>query len=469
MDAKSLNNLINVQYKYGFRDRIEYIHKTQPGLNSAIVEEISKFKNEPAWMRKFRLAALKVYEAKPLPNWGPNLLKLPFDDLYYFVKATKKAERSWEEVPQKIRETFEKLGIPKAEREFLAGVGAQYESEVVYHSLQKKWEEKGVIFCDMDTAVQKYTDLVQEYFSTIVPASDNKFAALNSAVWSGGSFIYIPKGVHVDIPLQTYFRINLESMGQFERTLVIADEGSFVHYTEGCTAPIYSKSSLHAAVVEIVVKKNARVRYSTVQNWPKNIYNLVTKRSHVYENGIMEWVDGNLGSGITMKYPSVHLIGKGARGEVLSIALAGKGQIQDTGGKILHLAPDTSSRIISKSISHSGGKSSYRGLVAISKNAKSSKSHVVCDGLILDEKSSNDTYPQMRVNNNAVEVSHEATVSKVREDQLFYLQSRGISKDQATAMIVSGFIEPVVKELPMEYAVELNRLMEVGKGIISPS
>lgn len=458
---KGLDNSIKNRKKYDFRDAIDYIHKSKPGLNSAIIQEISKIKGEPEWMLEKRLEALKVFESKSVPEWGPDLSELSFDNLYYYLKITEKPQSSWEEVPSELKETFERLGVPQAEREMLAGVSAQYESEVVYHNLQKEWEDKGVIFTDMDTAVRKYPEIVKEYFGTIVPSADNKFSALNTAVWSGGSFVYIPKGVRIDIPLQTYFRINAESLGQFERTLIIADEGSYVHYTEGCTAPIYSKASLHAAVVEIVVRKGARVRYSTVQNWSTSVYNLVTKRSHVYEDGIMEWVDGNLGSKVTMKYPSCVLKEKGAHGEMLSIAMAGEDQHQDTGAKMIHLASDTSSRIISKSISLTGGRSSYRGLVAVAKNAKNIKNEVICDALLLDENSRSDTYPTIRVNNNSAELSHEASVSKIREDQLFYLRSRGLSEEQASSMIVSGFIEPIVKELPMEYAVELNRLIEL--------
>lgn len=460
-DKLILNKVIKNKKSYDFHDAIDYVHKSKPGLNSAIVTEISKFKNEPEWMLKLRLEALKIFESKPVPKWGADLSAINYDDLYYYVKASEKVERSWEDVPEKIKETFDRLGVPESEKESLAGVGAQYESEVVYHSLQKQWEDKGVIFCDMDTAVSKYPELVKEYFGTVITAGDNKFSALNGAVWSGGSFIYIPKDIKLDEPLQTYFRMNSESLGQFERTLIIADEGSFVHYTEGCTAPLFSSASLHAAVVEIIVKKNARVRYSTVQNWSGSVYNLVTKRAVVEENAVMEWVDGNLGSAVTMKYPAVVLKGENSHGEVLSIALAGENQHQDTGAKMTHLASNTSSRIISKSISHSGGRAGYRGLVAVSANAKNVKSDVVCDALILDDESRSDTYPTMRINNNTASISHEASVSKIKEDQLFYLRSRGLSKEVASSMIVSGFIEPIVKELPMEYAVELNRLIEL--------
>jgi len=460
-DNQILNNVIGKKYEYGFKDAIEYVHKTKPGISSAIVEEISKIKGESKWMLGFRLKALEAFESKPMPRWGGDLSRLHFDDIYYYVKPVKEQGRTWDDVPEEIKNTFDRLGVPQAEKEVLAGVGAQYESEVIYHSLQKKWKDMGVIFCDMDTALRDYPELVKEYFGTVVPFTDNKFAALNSAVWSGGSFVYIPKGVHVDIPLQTYFRINAESVGQFERTLIIAEEGSYVHYTEGCTAPIYSSASLHAAVVEIIVKKNARVRYSTVQNWSTSVFNLVTKRAHAYENATMEWVDGNLGSSVTMKYPAVYLMEPGAHGEVLSIALAGEKQHQDTGAKMVHLAPDTSSKIISKSISHSGGRCSYRGLVNIVPTADNVKSRVECDALILDDKSISDTYPYIKVSNNSAELEHEASVSKIKEDQLFYLRSRGIPEEQAASMIISGFIEPIVKELPMEYAVELNRLIEL--------
>lgn len=460
-DKQILDKVIGRGYQYDFKDAIEYVHKTKPGINSAIVEEISRMKKEPKWMLEKRLAALKLFEEKPMPEWGGDLSDLTFEDIYYYVKPVLEQGRSWDDVPVDIKKTFERLGVPQAEKEVLAGVGAQYESEIVYHSLQKKWKDMGVIFCDMDTALREYPEIVKEYFGTVVPAGDNKFAALNSAVWSGGSFVYIPKGVSVDIPLQTYFRINAESVGQFERTLIIADEGSYVHYTEGCTAPIYSNASLHAAVVEIIVKKDARVRYSTVQNWSTSVYNLVTKRAHAHEGATMEWVDGNLGSTLTMKYPAVYLVGKGAHGEVLSIALAGEGQHQDTGAKMVHLAPDTTSRIISKSISHSGGRCSYRGLVNIAPKADRVKNNVECDALLLDDSSISDTYPTIKVNNDSASLGHEASVSKIKEDQLFYLQSRGIPEEQAASMIVSGFIEPVVKQLPMEYAVELNRLIEL--------
>ena len=397
-----------------------------------------------------------------MPNWGADLSGIDFDNLYYYISPTEKKSRRWEDVPADIKDTYDKIGIPEAEKKYLAGVGAQYDSEVIYHSLKEKWEKLGVIFVDTDTALKKYPDLFRQYFGTIIPAADNKFAALNSAVWSGGSFIYIPKGVHVDIPLQAYFRINAANMGQFERTLIIADEGSYVHYVEGCTAPIYSTDSLHSAVVEIVVKKGARVRYTTIQNWSNNVYNLVTKRMLIEEEGFGEWIDGNLGSKVTMKYPSLILNGKGARGEVLSLAFAGKGQHQDAGGKAMHLAPYTTSTITSKSVSVKGGRSSYRGMVKIIKGAKGSKSFVRCDALLLDELSRSDTYPVNIVNEQDVTLGHEASVSKIGEQQLFYLMSRGLSEVQATSLIVNGFIEPIVKELPLEYAVELNRLINLS-------
>ena len=412
-------------------------------------------------MRDFRLKALEVFGQKPMPNWGGDLSELNFDDIRYFVKATDRQGKSWDDVPTEIKNTFDKLGIPEAERKFLAGVGAQYESEVVYHSLREDLQKKGVIFVDTDTAIREYPDLVKEYLGTIIPIEDNKFAALNSAVWSGGSFVYVPAGVKVDIPLQAYFRINAENMGQFERTLIIVEEGAQVHYVEGCTAPMYSSESLHSAVVEIIVKKGARCRYTTIQNWANNIYNLVTKRAVAYEDALMEWVDGNLGSKLTMKYPAVYMLGKGARGEILSIAFAGKGQHQDAGGKVVHGAPYTSSRIISKSISKNGGRASYRGLLKVADGAKGSRSSVVCDALILDETSRSDTYPSIEIDEDDVKIGHEASVSKIGEEQLFYLRSRGLSEAEASTLIVSGFIEPLVKELPMEYAVEMNKLIQL--------
>jgi Fe-S cluster assembly protein SufB len=453
--------VIPQEYKYGFHDDRVNAYKAEKGLNEKIVNIMSDIKGEPDWMRQFRLKALKIFLQKPDVTWGADLSALNFQDIYYYIKPADRSGRTWEEVPDDIKNTFEKLGIPEAERKYLAGVGAQYDSEVVYHKLKEDLESKGVIFLGTDQALREHPDLFKEYFGKTIPASDNKFAALNSAVWSGGSFIYVPPGVHVDIPLQAYFRINSERMGQFERTLIIADEGSFVHYVEGCTAPTYSSESLHSAVVEIIVKKGARVRYSTIQNWANNVYNLVTKRAVCYEDATMEWVDGNLGSRVTMKYPAVILKGRGAHGEVLSIAFAGKGQHQDAGAKIIHAAPDTTSRIISKSISKDGGRSSYRGLLKVVDGAVNAKSNVVCDALILDDKSRSDTYPYIEVGEKKVSIGHEATVSKINDEQLFYLMSRGIPEGEASAMIVNGFIEPLVKELPMEYAIELNRLIQL--------
>jgi Fe-S cluster assembly protein SufB len=453
---------IKDEYKYGFRDSdANYAFKSGKGLSRDVVNQISEMKNEPDWMRQFRLKGLEAFEKKPTPIWGGDLSELNFDDIHYYMKATDRQGRSWDDVPADIKKTFDKLGIPEAERKFLAGVGAQYESEVVYHSLREDLQKKGVLFVDTDTAVREYPDIVREYIGTIIPIQDNKFAALNSAVWSGGSFVYIPAGVKVDIPLQAYFRINAENMGQFERTLIIVEEGAQVHYVEGCTAPMYSSESLHSAVVEIIVKKGGRCRYTTIQNWANNIYNLVTKRAVAHEDALMEWVDGNLGSKLTMKYPAVYMMGKGARGEILSIAFAGKGQHQDAGGKVVHAAPYTSSRIISKSISKNGGRASYRGLLKVADGAKGSKSNVVCDALILDPSSRSDTYPYIEIDEDDVKIGHEASVSKIGEEQLFYLMSRGLSEAEASTLIVSGFIEPLVKELPMEYAVEMNKLIQL--------
>jgi Fe-S cluster assembly protein SufB len=449
------------KYKFGFHDKRKPFFSTPKGLSEDIVREISGYKNEPSWMLDIRLNALAMFYNKQMPPWGGDLSRIDFDDIYYYVKPTERQERNWDDVPSEIKNTFEKIGIPEAERKFLSGVGAQYDSEVVYHSISKMLEKKGVIFVDSDTAIQKYPELVKKYFGTIIPSADNKFAALNTAAWSGGSFIYVPPGVKVELPLQAYFRINTKNMGQFERTLIIADEGSYVHYVEGCTAPIYTTDSLHAAVVEILVKKGARVRYTTIQNWSKNVYNLVTKRMFVEEEGIGEWIDGNLGSQLTMKYPSVFLKGRKARGEVLSLAFAGAGQHQDAGGKAIHLAPETSSIITSKSISKDGGRTSYSGLLKVIKGAKDSKSTVRCDALILDPESRSDTYPTMDIQEERVTIGHEASVSRIGEEQLFYFQSRGIPQQQAEVMIVNGFIEPIVKELPMEYAVELNRLIQL--------
>jgi len=449
------------EYKYGFRDEHKAVFQTGKGLNEEVVRTISKMKGEPEWMLQFRLKALEQFLKMPLPRWGGNLDDLDFNDIQYYVKPSEKQGRSWEEVPEEIKATFDKLGIPEAEQKFLAGVSAQYESEVVYHNMQEDLKKQGVIFMDTDSALREHPEIFKEYFGTVVPYTDNKFAALNSAVWSGGSFIYVPKGVKCEVPLQAYFRINSENMGQFERTLIIADEGSFVHYVEGCTAPIYSTNSLHSAVVEIIVKKNARVRYTTIQNWAPNIYNLVTKRAMAEENATMEWVDGNIGSKLTMKYPAVVLKGRGAKGSVLSIAVAGKGQHQDAGAKMIHLAPETTSTIVSKSISKHGGKVTYRGLASFGRQAEGAKANIKCDTLILDNESTSDTIPYNEVMNDNITLEHEATVSKVSEDQLFYLMSRGLSEAEATQMIVMGFIEPFTKELPMEYAVEMNRLIKL--------
>lgn len=448
-------------YKYGFSMPQKYVFKAKKGLNEDTVRNISLMKEESHWMTEFRLKAYRIFKQKPLPEWGADLSKINFDDIYYYIRSTDKQVSSWNELPKEIKETYDKIGIPEAEKKFLAGVSAQYESEVVYESINKELTKKGVLFCDMDTALKKYPEIVQKYFGTIIPSHDNKFAALNSAVWSGGSFVYIPKGIHVNLPLQAYFRINAERFGQFERTLIIAEEGSYVHYVEGCTAPVYTTNSLHAAVVEIIVKKNARVRYTTVQNWSKNVYNLVTKRTRVEENGVMEWVDCNIGSRVTMKYPACYLVGEGARGEVLSIAYAAKSQHQDAGAKMLHFAPNTSSRIVSKSISKDGGRTSYRGLIQVMPKAKNCAIYVSCDALLIDEKSRSDTYPNMKIKENDVYVQHEATVEKLGEEKLFYLASRGINKLDAEGLLVNGFIDPVAKEIPLEYAIELNRLINL--------
>ena len=455
---------INADYeeKFGFHDpETGYAYKAPKGLTREIVEQISEYKDEPEWMREFRLKSLDYFESRPTPQWGGDLDQINFDDIHYFVRASERAERDWDDVPEDIKNTFDRLGIPEAERKFLAGVGAQYESEVVYHQVNEQLEKQGVIFLDMDTALKEHEDIVREYWATVIPPNDNKLAALNSAVWSGGSFVYVPKGVKVEMPLQAYFRINTENMGQFERTLIIAEEGSDVHYIEGCTAPVYSTDSLHSAVVEIIAKPGSRVRYTTVQNWSQNVYNLVTKRAVAQEGATMEWVDCNLGSKLTMKYPSIYLTGERAHGEVLSIAFAGEGQHQDAGAKIIHAAPKTTSSIFSKSISKDGGRSTYRGLLEVADGATETRSKVVCDALLLDEDSRSDTYPTIRIDANDADIGHEATVSKVGDDMLFYLQSRGLSEEEASKMIVNGFIEPVTKELPMEYAVELNRLIEL--------
>ncbi len=452
---------IDFDYKYGFSMPDTSVFQTKRGISPEVVFQISKIKNEPDWMAKKRLKAYEIFLEKKMPPWGADLSKIDFDDIVYFIRATDKQKTSWEDLPAEIKDTYDRIGVPEAEKKFLAGVSAQYESEVVYESVNKELTKQGVLFCDMDTAVVKYPEIVKEYFGTLIPARDNKFSALNTAVWSGGSFVYVPKGVHVKLPLQAYFRINAERFGQFERTLIIADEGSSVHYIEGCTAPIYTTDSLHSAVVEIFVKKNARVRYTTVQNWSNNVYNLVTKRASADENAIMEWIDCNIGSKVTMKYPSVYLKGEGARGEVLSIAYAGAGQHQDAGAKMFHFAPNTSSRIVSKSISKNGGRTSYRGLVQIQPNATNSSVYVSCDALLLDEDSRSDTYPTMRIMENDVQVQHEATVEKLGEEKLFYLTSRGITKNDAEGILVNGFIEPVTREIPLEYSIELNRLMQL--------
>ncbi len=448
-------------YKYGWSDPTHYKFEPKKGVNADVVREISALKGEPEWMTKFRLRSLEIFDRKPMPDWGGELGDIDFQDIYYYIRASEKQGRTWDEVPDDIKNTFDRLGIPEAERKFLAGVSAQYESEVVYHSIREDLEAQGVIFCDTDTALRDHPDLFREYWATVIPPGDNKFSALNSAVWSGGSFIWVPPGVRVEIPLQAYFRINQENMGQFERTLIICEEDSFVHYVEGCTAPVYSSDSLHSAVVEIIVKKGARCRYTTIQNWSTNVYNLVTKRAVCHENATMEWVDGNLGSRLTMKYPAVWMVGKGARGEVLSIAFASDGMHQDAGAKMVHVASDTSSTIVSKSVSKGGGRTSYRGLVRVEPGAKRVKASVVCDALLLDDDSRSDTYPYMDIQEEDTSIGHEATVSKVADDQIFYLMSRGLSEDAAMAMIVRGFIEPIAKELPMEYAVELNRLIEL--------
>jgi Fe-S cluster assembly protein SufB len=452
------------EYQWGFHDEEKPLFIADRGLNENVIREMSAMKNEPKWMLDYRLDAYQDFLSQENPQWAgsPELLDaIDFDNIHYYVRATDTDATDWDDVPEYIKDTFDKLGIPEAEKQFLAGAGAQYDSEVVYHNIREDLAEKGVIFLGMDQGLEEYPEIVQEYFGTVIPSGDNKYAALNSAVWSGGSFIYVPPGVEVDIPLQAYFRINTENMGQFERTLIIADEGSYVHYVEGCTAPIYSSASLHSAVVEIVVKKGARVRYSTIQNWSNNVYNLVTKRAVAYEDAVMEWVDGNLGSMLTMKYPSVYLMGERAHGEILSLAFAGEGQHQDAGGKIVHVAPNTTSAIVSKSVSRGAGRSSYRGLLKVHDGAENSSSTVRCDALLLDEHSRSDTYPTMEIDEERVNIGHEASVSKLGEDQLFYLMARGIPEEDAAKMVVNGFVEPIVKELPMEYAIELNRLIEL--------
>lgn len=458
LDPKQLGGA----YRFGFAmPTRDYVYMSKPGLSTRVVEKISSFKSEPKWMREFRVKSLEIFRRKPIPTWGGDLTEIGYERIHYYLRPTDRQERRWEDVPQDIKDTFDRLGIPEAERKVLAGVKAQFDSEIVYGSLKKNLERQNVVFLGMDEGLKEYPELVREYFSKLVPAGDNKFAALNSAVWSGGSFVYIPPGVEVKLPLQAYFRINAPNAGQFERTLIIADEGSKVHYLEGCTAPAYSSESLHAAVVEIFVKKGARVQYTTVQNWYKTVYNLVTKRAWVDDEGEMIWTDFNMGSKLTMKYPSFILAGRGARGETLSMAMAGAGQHQDAGSKAMHLAPYTTSSIISKSVSRDGGRTSYRGLVAVGPNARGSKSRVVCDALLLDPASRSDTYPTNRILNNDVVLEHEATVSKIGEEQLFYLMSRGLSEEEASKMIVSGFVEPLVKKLPLEYAVEMNRLIDL--------
>jgi Fe-S cluster assembly protein SufB len=450
------------KYEYGWADADAAGAIAQRGLSEAVVRNISGLKNEPQWMLDLRLKGLRLFDRKPMPNWGADLTGIDFQNIKYFVRSTEKQAESWEDLPDDIKATYDKLGIPEAEKQRLvSGVAAQYESEVVYHKIREDLEEQGVLFLDTDTALREHEDVFKEYFGTVIPVGDNKFASLNTSVWSGGSFIYVPKGVQVEIPLQAYFRINTENMGQFERTLIIVDEGAYVHYVEGCTAPIYSSDSLHSAVVEIIVKKNARCRYTTIQNWSNNVYNLVTKRAVCHEGATMEWIDGNIGSKVTMKYPAVYMTGAHAKGEVLSVAMAGEGQHQDAGAKMVHAAPHTSSTIISKSIARGGGRTSYRGLVQVMDGSHHSRSTVKCDALLVDTISRSDTYPYVDIREDDVSMGHEATVSKISEDQLFYLMSRGLTEDEAMAMIVRGFIEPIAKELPMEYALELNRLIEL--------
>ena len=451
---------IDVVNKYDFRTQTQGIFKARKGIDAEIVTQISQMKNEPDWMLDFRLRSLDIFHSKPMPKWGGSI-DIDFQDIYYYLKPTEGQGKTWDDVPDEIKETFDRLGIPQAEKEFLSGVKAQFESEVIYGSLEEDLAKQGVVFLDTDSAVREHPALLREYFGKIIPPDDNKFAALNSAVWSGGSFIYIPPGVSIEFPLQAYFRINAENMGQFERTLIIVDEGASVHYVEGCTAPMYSTESLHSAVVEVIVKKGGRCRYTTIQNWANNIYNLVTKRAMAYKNATMEWVDGNLGSQLTMKYPAVYMMEEGARGEILSIAFSGKGQHQDAGAKLVHAAPNTTGQIISKSISKDGGRSSYRGLVKVEKGATKTKCNVVCDALILDDKSRSDTYPYIEVAEEDTSIGHEASVSRIGVEQLFYLRSRGFTESEANTIIVNGFIEPLVKELPMEYAVEMNKLIQL--------
>ena len=453
--------LLKSNYKYGFHDNVKPYFSIPAGLSKKVVDGISSIKGEPEWVRLFRQKGLEIFFKKSLPIWGADLSKINFDKIQYYIKPTERQATKWNQVPGKIKNTFDKLGIPQAEQKYLAGVGAQYESEMIYHSLKEEWSRLGVIFCDMDTAVKKYPDLVKKYLGTVIPVADNKFASLNTAVWSGGSFVYVPEGVHVNVPMQAYFRLNAANMGQFERTLIIAEEGSFVNYVEGCTAPMYSVDSLHAAVVEVIAHKHSRVRYTTMQNWSNDVYNLVTKRAVAHEGAVVEWVDGNFGSKITMKYPCVILKGEGSRADILSMAMAGAGQNLDAGAKVYHLAKNTSSRIVAKSVSHHGGRTSYRGLVKVVPGAVNCKTKVQCDALLLDKYSRSDTYPTMQIDEASTQVEHEATVSKIGEEQLFYLRSRGLTESEAINLIIAGFIEPVAKELPMEYAVELNRLISL--------
>ncbi len=457
-------NLQNMQHtkQYDFQMPENYAYKSEKGLNKRVIEKLSYYKNEPEWMLKFRLQALEIAEKKGAPKWGPDLSSLDFDDIYFYIRPQdRKGTNSWDDVPEEVRETYRRLGIPEAEQKALAGVGAQYESEMVYHSLKAEWEKQGVIFLDSDTGLQEHPELFKEYFGTVIPPEDNYFAAVNSAVWSGGSFVYVPEGVEIDVPLQAYFLINAENMGQFERTLIIGAPGSKFHYIEGCTAPTYNSDSFHSGVIEIVCQENSQVRYSTIQNWSTNVYNLVTQRAVVERNASMGWLDGNLGSKVTMKYPSCYLVGEGARGEVLSIAFAGDGQHQDAGAKVIHAAPNTSSSVVSKSISKGTGRSSYRGLVDIHEGARNARSNVECDALLLDDTAKTDTYPYIQINEKTAHIGHEASVSKLNDEQIFYLQSRGLEEAEAAALIVRGFLEPVAKELPLEYAVELNRLIEL--------
>ena len=462
MVCMATENLDMDYSKYDFKDSTElYVHLSKKGLSKETVISISKMKDEPQWMLDFRLRSFEIFMKKPMPTWGGDLSVIDFQNIYYYAKASDKVEKNWDDVPDNVKKTFDKLGIPEAEKKFLAGVGAQYESEVVYHSLREDLAKQGVLFLDTDAALKEHPEIFKKYFGKIIPPEDNKFAALNSAVWSGGSFIYIPPGVKVDMPLQAYFRINAENIGQFERTLIIADEGSEVHYIEGCTAPVYSSESLHSAVVELVAHKDAKLRYTTIQNWSSDVYNLVTKRAYAYEGATVEWIDGNIGSKLTMKYPGIYLMGERAYGETLSIAFAGKGQHQDTGAKMVHLAPNTTSKITSKSVSRLDGRSTYRGLLNVAKGATNVKATVRCDALLLDDTSKTDTYPYMEINQEDATITHEATVGKIGDEQIFYLMSRGFTEEEALSLIVNGFMEPFTKELPMEYAVELNRLIKL--------